>query len=211
MTMKSEIIFSEIRKTKMRSEDRKEIILHENNLFDHLCTGRSIQNAIICWLLNFFNYPDTDLYYISARLLEMTGISYKTGMKALRTIQDYVDADIIISIPEINRVVIVEDEASVYEDPDIFSKTKKKLMESSPNETFELLGVRGPLHDDEITTAVLNSGNTRSGSPYIMREVNRVVTSNMLIDTLQPFCGKSEILDAYVWHLKNNRSKRAGV
>lgn len=211
MTMKSEIIFSEIRKIKIRSENRKEIILHENNLFDHLCTERPIQNAIICWLLNFFNYPDMDFYYISVRLLEMMGIPYVTGMKTLRSIQDYMDSDIIISIPEINRVVIVEDETSVYEDPDIFSKTKKKLMESSPNETVEFLGVRGPLRDDEITTAVLNSGNTRSGSPFIMRGMDRAVTNNMLIDTLQPFCGKSEILDAYVCHLKNNRSKRAGV
>lgn len=90
------------------------------NIFDY-ATSELSQDAVICWILSFYNDKNSKLYNLAkdllSSLIELTPDDYIIGME-----KQFYKTDILIHLPKTQRVVIIEDKVYSSEHDEQISK-----------------------------------------------------------------------------------------
>ena len=86
----------------------------KNNLFS-FATKELSQDAFLCWCLNWYNEPEAPLYSMAKDLMALFGETDLPDKLSLKIYQQWKKIDILLILPELNRVLIIEDKISSQE------------------------------------------------------------------------------------------------
>ncbi len=175
-----------------------EVSFASEHIFDY-ATKELSQDAVICWLLNWINYPKAELYELSREMFALLG---EKDIKSQRvTIKTQIkNADIVVVLPDDNRILIIEDKVYSTEHDDQISKYVEAMKDKHVQATD--LGVKGSLITD-IRTIYFKTGFFYDCDKKVKADV--IVTGKEFYDVLCKYEGKSdsEILNSYINHLRN--------
>lgn len=170
----------------------------KNNLFD-FATKELSQDAVICWILNWVNFPESELFELGKQLLSEINPNDLQYGDAIKVLQQKEKADIVVVIPTQKRVIIIEDKVYSTEHDNQIEKYRETL--SKVEKQREILGI------DTETSYEVRTVYLKTGFFY---DNDKLVKADSIIDGWRfyriisnpVFQGKSEILDNYLVYLK---------
>ena len=98
-----------------------------NNIFN-FATSELSQDAVIAWCLNWINEnPSSKLYPLALTLLARMGISGDEAKNGIMIEQQYKHIDVLVSVKNCNKVIIIEDKVYTTEHDDQIAKYKEEI------------------------------------------------------------------------------------
>lgn len=97
-----------------------------HNLFDY-ATSELSQDAVICWILSFYNDNTSNLYDLAKDLLSLF-VRLEASEDEIEVKQQFYKTDILIYFPKTNKVVIVEDKVYSSEHNNQMTEYKDRLL-----------------------------------------------------------------------------------
>ena len=170
-----------------------------NNLFKY-ATKELSQDAVICWILNWVNYPQNELYSLGRELLDAINDEELNNWEEIKIYQQKKKADIVVVIPSQKKIIIIEDK--------VYSSEHDNQIETYKNE-FEKLNTQkeelGIETDNpyRVLTVYLKTGFFYDADKLV--KANYIINGNKFYDIVSKprYKGKSEILDCYVEYLSD--------
>ena len=179
---------------------------NKNSIFNY-ATKELSQDAVICWILNWVNYPDSELYELGCDLFRSISKEAETP-KEIKIYQQKKSADIVVVIPVLKRIIIIEDKVYSTEHDNQIEKYKNEFEQLDVQK--ETLGITSE-EPFKVSTVYLKTG--------FFYDADKLVVADCIIDgnkfysivSNPKYKGKSEILDDYVaflgelisWYEKN--------
>jgi hypothetical protein len=173
-----------------------------NNLFSY-ATKELSQNAILCWCINWLNYPGHPLYQLGKAVLDLfLGKEKLDEYQNVEVKQQYEKIDILVLFSGkkngcINDyALMIEDKTNTSEHSRQIERYKTVLAKDFPNR----IG-----YSSYIKTGIMYDGDW-----LMTHNVNAVIDLNKLLAVIQPFQGKcsSEILDSFCVYLTEIKNER---
>ena len=169
-----------------------------NNIFN-FATSELSQDAVIAWCLNWINEnPSSKLYPLALTLLARMGISGDEAKNGIMIEQQYKHIDVLVSIKNCNKVIIIEDKVYTTEHDDQIAKYKEEITKLSKDEKDNL----GINDDVSISTVYLKTGYWYDYDKMV--QATEKIDGEEFYGLLTPFIGISEILDSYIIYLKES-------
>lgn len=106
------------------------------NIFKYATTELS-QDAVICWLLSFYNDNNSKLYDLARDLLKLF-VKLDAEDNKIEIKQQFKKIDILIHLPNTKKVVIIEDKKYTSEHDEQISKYVKEISDDKNYEGCEL-------------------------------------------------------------------------
>ncbi len=167
-----------------------------NNIFKY-ATKELSQDAVICWLLNWYNYPSSDLHGLAIDMIKLLGVTDIEKIQKIVIKQQVYKADIVVALHGKNQLLIIEDKVYSSEHDEQIKKYADYFKELEHQK----------LADDEIDepydirTIYFKTGFHYDDDQSVTADVK--VDSHMFFSVIsnQQYRGKSEILDAFIEHL----------
>ena len=100
----------------------------ENNIFKY-ATSELSQDAVICWILSFYNDKNSKLYNLAEELLS-SFVELETEDNKIEIKQQFYKTDILIHFPNTKKVVIIEDKTYTSEHDEQIAKYVEKISNS---------------------------------------------------------------------------------
>ena len=100
----------------------------ENNIFKY-ATSELSQDAVICWILSFYNDKNSKLYNLAKELLS-SFVELETEDNKIEIKQQFYKTDILIHFPNTKKVVIIEDKTYTSEHDEQIAKYVEKISKS---------------------------------------------------------------------------------
>ena len=97
----------------------------ENNIFKY-ATSELSQDAVICWILSFYNDKNSKLYNLAKELLS-SFVDLETEDNKIEIEQQFYKTDILIHFPNTKKVVIIEDKTYTSEHDEQISKYEELI------------------------------------------------------------------------------------
>ena len=173
-----------------------------NNLFDY-ATSELSQDAVICWCLNWLNEPDAELYPLAVDLLQKMGEGTVEGGQTLRTIQQFYKTDILVCLTGKNRVILIEDKTDTSEHGEQIRRYREQLTRLSEEER-RFCGID---ENVEVRTVYFKTGFFYDADRRVEADIK--ITGKEFLQCLEPYRGKSEILDAYFGFMERKLEQQA--
>lgn len=169
-----------------------------NNIFS-FATKELSQDAVICWLLNWIKYPESDLHGLAKELFQLLGVDDVDIHQEIAIKRQLSKADIVVALHGQKQILIIEDKVYSSEHGNQIEEYAKYFRELN--------------HQKDLL-------NNNTGNPYPVKtvyfktgyyfDVDKMVVADVMVNALQfynivsnpRYLNKSEILDAYVEHLK---------
>lgn len=176
----------------------------ENNIFKY-ATSELSQDAVICWILSFYNDKNSKLYNLAKDLLS-SFVTLSPEDNKIEIQQQFYKTDILIHLPNTKRVIIIEDKIySTEHDEQIFEYVKK----ISKNENYK---------NCKIYAVYFKTGFYYDNDKLVEDKYNKLVgkylnNENVKIDSFKSIHGKDFLnilqnyahidatLDMYIEHL----------
>lgn len=126
-----------------------------NSIFD-FATKELSQDAVICWCLNWANFPETELFGLGIDMLSLLGEENYDEDQELIIKTQFMKADIVVLLPKTRRILIIEDKVYSTEHDDQIATYKKKI---ETEKVQRELGVEGELvNSSDIRTIYFKTG-----------------------------------------------------
>lgn len=100
----------------------------EPNIFE-FATSELSQDAVICWILSFYNDKNSKLYNLAKELLS-SFVKLDAKDNKIEIKQQFYKTDILIHLPNTKKVVIIEDKTYTSEHDEQIAKYVKTISES---------------------------------------------------------------------------------
>ena len=79
-----------------------------NNIFS-FATKELSQDAVICWLLNWIKYPESELYNLAIDMFDLLGVKDIEKNQDISIKQQVNKADIVVTLHGQKQILIIED------------------------------------------------------------------------------------------------------
>jgi len=178
--------------------------MKRNNIFDY--AGKELsQDAVICWLLGWFNSSVNELHLLSVELLSLFGEKELPPDEEIHVLQQYEGIDLLILLEKSHRAILIEHKISPTERELQCARHQKALMKIK---TGHKLPIRWetPLTGQEISTVYLKMDFYSDEDRYIEKAklADVIVHGKDILSVLEKYAnhGLSYLLDDYYDHLK---------
>ena len=169
----------------------------KNNLFS-FATKELSQDAFLCWCWNWYNEPEAPLYSMAKDLMALFGETDLPDKLSLKIYQQWKKIDILLILPELNRVLIIEDKISSQEHDQQIARYREQIQNITEQER-ESLGIKS---DPTIRTIYFKTGFYYDCDRETVADVK--IDGNTFFETLEKYKNKSEILDSYLAYLQGS-------
>lgn len=171
---------------------------NRNNIFE-FATKELSQDAVICWLLNWINYPDSPLFLLAKDMFSLIGQRNINTNQKISIHTQVNNADIIVVLHEDRRIIIIEDKVYSTEHDNQIRKYRDLF---SKEENQRILEICDEAPYEDIQTVYFKTGFYYDEDKLV--EADHKVNGYDFLDIISKdeYAGKSEILDSYVVHLK---------
>lgn len=168
----------------------------ENNIFS-FATKELSQDAVICWILNWINFPDSALYSLAVEMFTMLGVeNFDLNQKV--TIKQQVNkADIVVALHGQKIILVIEDKVYSSEHDDQIRQYV---------DYFNILDNQRQLNNNSAAPYVVKSIYFKTGYYYdndleVVADIK--INGHQFLDLLSKdkYRNVSEILDEYTAHL----------
>lgn len=162
----------------------------KNNLFQY-ATKELSQDAMLCWMINFINYPDSPLYPLGVSVLDMfLGKNKPKEYKNVSVIRQYKKIDVLVLFND-RYALIIEDKTNTAEHSNQIKRYKEALQSEYPNH--------------EILTAYIKTGIMYDNDFLMLKKADVIVGLHDMTSVLQKFAdaSDSDILKDYVEYLNS--------
>ena len=171
----------------------------KNNIFT-FATKELSQDAVICWILSFIKYPDSELYGLSVELFKLLGCDDIDSNQKIDIKTQVNKADIVVVLHSLRQIIIIEDKvySSVHDDQ---IRVYKKAFQKLENQK-KYLGIESNTAFT-VKTVYFKTGYLYDVDLIVKTDVDRLVSGMQFLNIVsrEQYRNKSEILDAYVEHL----------
>ena len=173
----------------------------QNNIF-RFATKELSQDAVICWMLNWVEYPESELHQLGKDMFLLLGESDIDVNQKIDIKTQFKKADIVVVLHGARRILIIEDKVYSSEHDDQIAKYKETLSEESVQRE---LGIMGDIITD-IKTIYFKTGFFYDNDKVLVNNkmVDVVVSGDDYYKMVKKYAGitSSEILEAYIDHLE---------
>ncbi len=169
-----------------------------NNIFEW-ATKELSQDAVICWLLNWINYPNSELYGLAQEMFDLLGISDADSTQNITVHTQVKNADIVVVLHDKRTILIIEDKVYSSEHDDQIAQYRELLGQA---ENQKLLKIKDDTPVEDIRTVYFKTGFFYDDDLLVKADVVIDGDAFFSIVSQEKYSGKSEILDAYVAHLR---------
>lgn len=162
-----------------------------NNLFD-FATSELSQDAMIAWLCNWINFPDSKLFECAKEVLYMMAGNRNINLTGDITIERQMKyIDILISKKN-EWTIIVEDKIASGHHSDQINRYINEIKNDSK-------------YSDNIIVCYFKTG-LHYDYDYgdFVKNIDTRITGEKFLSVLNKYAGISEILDDYITHLKKS-------
>lgn len=165
----------------------------QNNLFQY-ATKELSQDAMLCWMINWINYPDSPLHSLGIDALNLFLHNSCKEYFSVEVKRQYKKIDVLILFND-DQALIIEDKTNSSEHSDQIRRYQKLMEEEFPNQN--------------IHTAYIKTGIIYDEDACILEKAN-VITLDDLLSLLQPYAkkGYSDILEDYFDYLVSIADER---
>ena len=178
--------------------------MRKNNIFDYTKKDLS-QDAIICWLLGWFNSSVNELHLLSVDLLSLFGAKELPPDEEIHVLQQYEGIDLLILLEKSHRAIIVEHKIAPLEREQQLAKYRKVLTKL-PIKEQQSFGWEAPLKAEEISTVYCKVDFYSDADQYIEKAglADVAVHGEELLELLGKYANHdlNYLLDDYYDHLK---------
>lgn len=164
--------------------------MKKNNLFQY-ATKELSQDAMICWLINHINYPESSMYPLGVAVLDLfLGDKKQKEYYNVQVIRQYKKIDVLVLFND-TYALIIEDKTNTTEHGEQVTRYKMVLETEYPEKT--------------IFTAYIKTGIMYDADVYMLKKTDVVIGLNEWTNVLSKHlkAGKSEILEDYVEYLNS--------
>ena len=168
-----------------------------NNIFQY-ATKELSQDAIISWLLNWANYPDSELHTLSIELFHLLGIEDFKPKQRITIKTQIKKADIVVALHEQGILLIIEDKTTFSEHDDQIKQYVDFFMKIENQRLLD--NVSDKLYD--VRTVYFKTGYYYDDDKTVKADVKVNAEQFYKILSQKKYSNISEILDEYVIHLK---------
>lgn len=185
--------------TGKQTEDGVKIMSKISNNIFSFATKELSQDAVICWILNWIKYPESNLHGLSKELFQLLGVGEIDVHQEITIKQQLNKADIVIALHGQKQIVIIEDK--------VYSSEHDNQIEEYAKHFRELNNQKDLLKNNTGVPYSIKTVYFKTGYYY---DIDKMVVADVTINATQfynivsspRYSNKSEILDAYVEHLK---------
>ncbi len=174
----------------------------QNNIFK-FATKELSQDAVICWMLNWVEYPESELHQLGKDMFLLLGESDIDVNQKIDIKTQFKKADIVVVLHGARRILIIEDKVYSSEHDDQIAKYKETLSEESVQRE---LGIMGDIITD-IKTIYFKTGFFYDNDKVLVnnKKVDVVVSGDDYYKMIKKYAGvtSSEILEAYIDYLES--------
>ncbi|MCR5651319.1 MAG: PD-(D/E)XK nuclease family protein [Lachnospiraceae bacterium] len=164
-----------------------------NNIFGFALKELS-QDAVICWILNCVNYPDSELYGLGCDFFRAISKEEIDRDQKILIYQQKKNADIVVVIPSQRRIIIIEDKVYSTKHDDQINTYKNEFEKMAVQK-----GVLSIISDIpfDVSTVYLKTGFFYDADRLVKADF--IVNGNTFYDIVSNpvYRNKSEILDDY--------------
>lgn len=171
----------------------------KNNLFGY-ATKELSQDAVICWLLNWIKYPESELFEMGKEMFALIGEEAVDANQEITIRAQFKKADIVIVLHGAKRIIVIEDKVYSSEHSNQIENYKKTLKKDLVQSE---LGIKGDIITD-IKTVYFKTGFFYDDDVVTASKVDKAVMGNDFYKLIKSFKDKfsSEILDYYEEYLR---------
>lgn len=173
-----------------------------NNLFS-FATKELSQDAMFCWLVNWLNYPESQLYSLGVAAMNLfLGERQLPSYYNVEVFRQFKKIDVLILFND-SYALILEDKTNTSEHGDQIKRYTQALeKEESPK-----------FKNREIITSYVKTGIMYDADGKMAEKVDAVVSLEGLLLTLKPFAEKSlsPILNDYAAYLQELADERQKI
>lgn len=171
------------------------------NIFTY-ATKELSQDAVICWILNEYNFPESSLYPLAVEFLKkLADFNPEEDGNQVVIKKQLFKIDILVYFPKSGRAIIIEDKVYGSERWNQINEYKKRLVDCSRNvEEKKSIGL-DYLDESKMSTVYLKTG--------FMYYIDRLVKADVKIggqaflELLNKYQDKDVLLDRYIEYLEN--------
>ena len=169
-----------------------------NNIFS-FATKELSQDAVICWLLNWIKYPESELYNLAIDMFDLLGVKDIEKNQDISIKQQVNKADIVVTLHGQKQILIIEDKVYSTEHGNQIEEYRK-FFDDLNNQRDYLDNKSNDLYS--IKTVYFKTGFFYDEDKVVVADV--IVDSKLFyrIISKEKYHNKSEILDSFVVHLK---------
>lgn len=168
-----------------------------NNLFSY-ATKELSQDAMLCWLINWINYPESKLYSLAKDVLDMfLGDKKLPEYCGVNVQRQYKKIDVLVQFNN-KYALIIEDKTNTSEHSNQIYRYQNTLKEDFP--------------DYEIITSYIKTGIMYDEDCRVIAKTDTVINLETLYRTLAVYrnCG-SEILCDFILYLEEELNYRKKI
>ena len=111
----------------------------QNNIFK-FATKELSQDAVICWMLNWVKFPESELHQLGKEMFALLGENDIDIKQEITIHQQFKKADIVVVLHGSRRIIIIEDKVYSSEHDDQIAKYKETLSEESVQRDLGIIG-----------------------------------------------------------------------
>ena len=111
----------------------------QNNIFEY-ATKELSQDAVICWMLNWINYPESELYQLGKDMFMLLGENDLDVNQKIDIRTQFKKADIVVVLHGTRRILIIEDKVYSSEHDNQIAKYKETLSDESVQRELGITG-----------------------------------------------------------------------
>ena len=177
-------------------------MMETNNLFQ-FATKELSQDAIICWCLNWINYPQSKLYPMAIDLFKLLGQNDVNCNQKITIKKQVKKIDILILFHDLNKILIIEDKTISSEHSNQIERYKQTIEKEQ-----NVHGIDFKIDNNTvIQTVYFKTGYFFDDDKLIRinKTADIIVDGKMFLDVIARYAykGISEILDDYVLYLND--------
>lgn len=172
---------------------------YENNIFKYAPSELS-QDAVICWILSFYNVKNSKLYHLAKELLS-SFVKLDAEDNKIEIKQQFYKTDILIHLPNTKKVVIIEDKTYTSEHDEQIAKYVEKISNSNKYKECKIYVVyfkTGFYYDNDKLVEYKYQNNKDSKF-----EEFKSIHGEDFLKILQNYTKVDTTLDMYIEYLEN--------
>ena len=172
--------------------------MNNNNLFQY-ATKELSQDAMLCWLINWLNYPDSELYPLGKDVLDLfLGENRQEKYFNVQVKRQYKKIDVLVLFND-EYALIIEDKTNTSEHGEQIARYKEMLQQEDLAKT--------------IFTAYIKTGIMYDEDYMMIQKTDTVVTLDEFLPVLLSNSGlsNSAILKDYIQYLSGLSDERWNI
>ena len=169
----------------------------KNNIFD-FATKELSQDAVICWMLGWARYPESELHELALEMFKMLGVDNFDEKQDITIKTQVKKADIVVALHGQKKILIIEDKVYSSEHDNQIEEYRKTFGNIETQALVE--NKSGELYD--IWTVYFKTGYYYDEDKIVIADKKVDADQFYKLISEEKYRNKSEILDMFIIHLE---------